>query len=47
MAGEVVVGASGMAAACARPLTAAALTSAIAEPVRKFRRESMVSILFN
>ena len=33
MAGEVVVGASGMAAACARPLTAAALTSAIAEPV--------------
>jgi hypothetical protein len=47
MAGELVVGASGMAAAAVRPLTAAALTSAIAEPVRKFRRDNMVPILFN
>src|SRR5689334_16650289 len=39
---EDVVGASGIAAACARPLTIDAPTSATAEPVRKLRRESMV-----
>jgi hypothetical protein len=40
MAAEVVLGASGMAAAALR-LTSPAPASAAAEPARKFRRDSM------
>ena len=45
MAGEFMVGASGMAAEAVRPLIAAALTNVTAEPVRKFRRDNIVLIL--
>jgi hypothetical protein len=45
MAGDALVGASGMPAAWTRPLMAATLASATADPPRKFRRESMVIIL--
>jgi hypothetical protein len=40
---DEVVGASGMDAACVRPLIKEVPTKVIAEPVRKLRRESMAS----
>ena len=43
MAGEAAVGASGMVAAWLRPLMAATLANATADPLRKFRRESFMS----
>jgi hypothetical protein len=46
MADEVLIGASGIVAACDRPLTAVTLISAIVEPVRKFRRDNMGLVLF-
>jgi len=45
MAGDALVGASGMAAACERPLTIAAPASTAAELVRKLRRENMIVVL--
>ena len=48
MAGEALVGASGIAVACARPLTTAAPASTTAERVIKFRRESIwLSFLYS
>ncbi len=46
MAADALVGASGMAAASARLLIAAALANTAAERVRKFRRESIVVLSF-
>src|SRR5262245_31675842 len=43
MAGDSVVGASGMVAAWPRPRMAAAPTNATAEPPRKLRRESFIT----
>ena len=45
MAGDAVVGASGMPAAWTRPLMAATLASATADPPRKFRRESVMTYI--
>jgi hypothetical protein len=45
MAGEALVGASGIAAAWERPLIIAAPVSTTAELVRKLRRESMIVVL--
>src|SRR5687767_5121537 len=45
MVGEVLIAASGIAAACERPEMAAAPTSAIAEVLTNFLREGSIAIL--